>query len=70
MKTFDEKLAHFFDDYEKRFNDAVTSDKVDIDGTANAFADCFVEASPVGIICGKNNKEFKANTQKGYAYYK
>ncbi len=70
MDTINQKLEEFFDAYEKRFNDAITTDKVDVDATAHAFADCFVEASPKGIICGKNDEEFKINTKKGYAFYK
>ena len=70
METINRKLEDFFDAYEKRFNDAITTGIIDIDGTANAFADCSVESSPKGVICGKNDKEFKSNTKKGYAFYK
>lgn len=70
MDAINQKLVDFFDAYEKRFNDAITTAKVDVDATAHAFAGCFVEASPAGIICGKNDEEFKERTKKGYAFYK
>lgn len=35
-----------------------------------AFADCFIEASPLGINCGKNDEQFKIGIPQGYTFYK
>ncbi len=46
-------------------NDALADPpKIDAEATAAAFADCFVEASPVGINCGKNDETFLAQIPK------
>lgn len=64
------KIRAFFDAYEKRFNDAIDGQPVDADETAGAFADYFVESSPVGVIGGKNDEQFKAQIPKGFEFYK
>ncbi|MES2763291.1 MAG: hypothetical protein V4677_13850 [Bacteroidota bacterium] len=37
---------------------------------AGCFEDCFLESSPVGVICGKNGDEFEEKIPQGYAFYK
>jgi hypothetical protein len=65
-----EKNIHqFFAAYEKRFNDAIRGE-LDVEGTANAFAQFFVEASPVGIQGGYNDMEFKKKIPQGMEFYK
>lgn len=65
-----ELISQFFDDYASRFNKALKGEVPDIESTANSFAACFVEASPVGVICSKNDERFKEAIPKGYAFYK
>lgn len=60
----------FFKAYAARFNDALSGKQVDVSGTVNAFADCFVEASPAGIHCGKNDQQFRDAIPKGHEFYK
>lgn len=70
MSPTKEKIDTFFTAYEKMYNDALTSGKVDVYGTADFFADCFIESNPVNVTCGKNDREFKNTIKQGYAFYK
>jgi hypothetical protein len=63
-------IDSFFETYEKRFTDALESEKVDIEGHAEAFADCVVGANPQGVQCLKNDDGFKANIPTLYKFYK
>lgn len=69
MDTVRQTLELFFDEYEARFNAALKGTP-DIDGTAAAFADTFIEASPKGIICGQNDDQFRESIPKGYEFYR
>jgi hypothetical protein len=64
------EIERFFNAYEKRFNDSLAGLEPDVDGTVNSFAECFVEASPAGIICGKNDRKFRKAVPKGNEFYK
>ena len=64
-----EKNIHqFFAAYEKRFNDAINGE-TDSEAMANAFANYFVEASPVGITGGMNNPSFREKIPQGIEFY-
>lgn len=65
-----EKLEAFFEAYAKRFNEALQGKDVDVDAAVDAFAESFIEASPKGVISGKNDAEFKKAIPKGYDFYK
>lgn len=64
-----ESIRNFFSAYEARFNEAING-REDIDGTVNSFDTCFLEASPAGVNCGKNDESFREAVPKGNAYYK
>jgi hypothetical protein len=64
------QINYFFEQYERRFNDALQGAPPDIEAVTQSFADCFVEASPVGIICGKNDEQFRMKIPQGYEFYK
>ena len=65
------KLKDFFARYEERLNAALAEKPVvDVEATAAAFADCFIEASPLGVSCGKNDDELRAVIPKGYEFYR
>ena len=70
MKTQNKNAETFFNNYEKRFNATLKGEKIDLDATIASFTDCFIESSPLGVICGKNDNEFKARMSKGYEFYK
>lgn len=69
MKNRTQQLDQFFDLYEERFNKALRQGIMNIEETAGAFADSFIEASPVGIACGKNDEKFREMIPKGYEFY-
>lgn len=64
------EINRFFDAYATRFNQALAGESIDMDATVGAFADCFVEASPLGIVLGKNDDSFRKAIPKGYDFYK
>lgn len=71
MSISKESIETFFAEYEKRTNQALTSDPViDTEATASAFADCFIESSPKGVMCGTNNAEFREQIPKGFEFYR
>jgi hypothetical protein len=65
-----QRLTAFFTDYETRFNRFLSDSHLDLDGQVGAFADCFVESSPVGVSCGKNDDQFRKAIPEGFAFYK
>jgi len=70
MEAPEQQLHSFFEDYETRFNDVLQGKPLNEEATVSAFASCFVEASPVGVICGQNDKKFRESLGKGYERYK
>ncbi len=58
----------FFDAYAKLFNNAIQGN-VDAEATASVFSDCFIEAGPAGVNCGKNDEQFRSALTKGYGFY-
>ena len=65
----EESIGQFFKAYESRFNAALAGND-DVEGTRRSFADCFIEASPAGIQCAKNDEQFSARIPKGNAFYR
>jgi len=65
----EQSIKAFFTAYESRTN-ASLAGHIDVEGTMQSFANCFVEASPKGIICGKNDEQFRASIPKGIEFYR
>lgn len=64
-------IDNFFSSYEKHFNEAISQEGTDVvDSIKGSFAKCFVESSPVGVICGKNDDTFVARVKQGFAFYR
>ncbi len=64
-------IEDFFAAYEAGFNRALAdSAEIDVEATAGAFADCFIEASPNGVLCGKNDEQFRTQIPEGFAFYR
>ena len=63
-------IDKFFDEYERRFNQSLKTGEVDVNGTANSFAERFIESSPAGVVCGKNNFIFRLMIPRGFKYYR
>lgn len=69
MADVNDQIEQFFEAYEKRFAEGLAGNQV-AEETATAFADFFVEASPNGVIGGKNDQEFRDRVPEGYNYYR
>ncbi|GGN00191.1 hypothetical protein GCM10010967_37960 [Dyadobacter beijingensis] len=69
MADINDQIEQFFEAYEKRFTEGLAGNPV-AEETATAFADYFVEASPTGIIGGKNDQGFLDKVPKGYDFYR
>jgi hypothetical protein len=64
-------IERFFESYAAQFGRALADPpEVDVEATAGAFADCFVEAGPRGVSCGRNDDTFRAQIPQGYAFYR
>jgi hypothetical protein len=64
-------IERFFEAYAAQFARALADPAdVDVEATAAAFADCFVEAGPRGVTCGRNDEAFRAQIPQGYAFYR
>lgn len=64
-----ERIRDFFTGYEERYAQALAGD-LDVEATASAFADAFIEANPMGVNAGKNDEEFKNQIPKGMEFYR
>lgn len=67
-----QQINSFFDSYEKRFNQSLQGEETDTNtkAVADSFTDCFMESSPLGVICGKNDAGFAEKVKEGYTFYK
>ncbi len=70
MRVQKEEIDQFFSQYESKFNDALSGGEPDIEQTVNSFTEHFLEASPLGVNAGKNDKDFREMISKGWAFYK
>ncbi len=68
-KTTRQLVHDFFTAYENNFNDALTGEP-DIEKTVMNFADCFVAANPLGVMCGKNDDSFRGGIFQGFQFYR
>jgi hypothetical protein len=64
------RIRHFFTEYERRFNDALSGGETDVEATAADFAECFTEANPKGVMCWKNDAKYRKQIPKGNAFYR
>jgi predicted ester cyclase len=64
------RVSKFFTDYAERFNRSLAGEDVDARDVADSFASHFVEASPGGVVGGKNGLLFRWMIPRGFAHYK
>lgn len=64
------RIEEFFNTYAQRINEALQGKERDTDEVAGAFANYFVEASPVGVTGSKNDEAFRKMIPKGYEFYR
>jgi hypothetical protein len=70
MSKRKKQLEEFFATYETHFNSALAGEANVEEHITASFAKCFVESSPVGVICGSNNDEFVKQIRSGFDFYK
>jgi len=70
MNNRKQQIEDFFNQYSATFNNAIRVASPDIEQTAGLYSDHFIGANPLGIQCGKNDKELRDFLLKGYAFYK
>lgn len=71
MDRFQQQVEAFFRDYAERTNNGLkTPPEIDLEATAGAFAEHFIEANPAGVSCGENNDDFRAAIPKGLEFYR
>lgn len=64
-------LERFFADYEAMVNKALgTPPEMDLEATAAAFGECFIAATPAGVVCGKNGPELREAITRGLDFYR
>ena len=71
MENRRKKIEEFFSLYEKNFNDSLSDYTNNINEImASSFADCFIESSPAGVNCGKNDEQFAYVIRQGIGFYR
>jgi hypothetical protein len=70
MSKRKKNIEEFFTTYEEHFNNAISSEHAGEEEIGKYFADCFIESSPLGVQCGRNDKQFLERTRQGYAFYR
>lgn len=70
MDDLTQQMNWFFSDYEMTFNKALKGVPPDINVIVKSFTPCFIEASPSGVTCGKNDNQFKKVIPQGYSFYR
>lgn len=71
MSKKKKQVEEFFNTYESHFNEGLANDSPDIlEKITASFAPCFVESSPLGVICGKNDSQFVEKIGEGFSFYK
>lgn len=70
MSKKKKQVEEFFNAYELHFNEGLTNDTEINEKIAESFATCFVESSPAGVICGKNDSGFSEKIRQGFSFYK
>lgn len=69
MNNRKHQIDDFFNRYCDIFNKALKGNISDIEQTAELYSDCFIGANPLGVRCGKNDKQLQEAMLKGYAFY-
>lgn len=70
MSRRKKNIEEFFSKYEANFNSAMDGNESEVSNELrSAFSNCFVESSPVGVICGQNNDEFANKMKQVFQFY-
>ena len=64
-------IEDFFTEYALHFNSAMSDEQSDVGPwVQRSFADCFIESSPLGVQCGKNDDGLLKKIKEGFDFYK
>ena len=64
-------IEDFFSAYETNFNAGLSGENQETQmAISSSFTECFIESSPLGVMCGKNGEEFIANINRGFQFYR
>jgi hypothetical protein len=64
-------IEEFFSEYEANFNNGIKDARSNVkDHIQRSFSDCFIESSPLGVNCGKNDDEFLNKVKQGFDFYR
>ncbi len=70
MSKKKKNIEEFFSTYEAHFNNGLANKPVTSEEMSQFFEECFIESSPAGVICGKNDDQFLDKVQSGFDFYK
>jgi hypothetical protein len=70
MSKRKKQLEEFFSRYEENFNKGIAGQNDINESITNSFANCFIESSATGIICGQNGNPFIDQIKQGFEFYK
>jgi hypothetical protein len=70
MSKRKKNIEEFFSAYEAQFNNSLSGDRVTTEEMSQFFEQCFVESSPAGVTCGKNDEQFIEKVRSGFDFYK
>lgn len=69
FSTVDAAIREFFDRYADCFNRALVGQQ-SMDEVGSLYAAEFIAASPLGVMAGKNDEQFKHVMSQGYEHYR
>ncbi|MEO8471998.1 MAG: hypothetical protein ABI477_07385 [Chryseolinea sp.] len=70
MSKRKKQIEEFFTSYESNFNKAISGEEGVNEAITSSFAECFIESSDAGILCGKNGAPFVDKIKQGFEFYK
>ncbi|RPD39728.1 hypothetical protein [Chitinophaga barathri] len=64
------KIRSFFAEYERRFNDSLAGNPLDVDAMVADFAEYVVGSGPTGVMGGKNDESYREMIAKNEDHYR
>jgi len=66
----EKSVKKLFERYEQFFKESLSGNEMDMDDLSSLYASEFIAASPIGVMTGKNDEQFKEAMTQGYAHYR
>jgi hypothetical protein len=70
MSKRKKQVEEFFANYESLFNNSLSNSDFKGEGIAQSFEDFFIESSPQGVTCLKNDSRFLDNIRSAFDFYR